>query len=94
MAKKRYSIDLKDVRAVILECAKCGATMGFSTSQWNSAPLGCSNCRGVESRDATAHQMYDSLRVSLADLTRVYTKLPFRVRFEFNGLEETEQAEV
>jgi hypothetical protein len=86
MASAIRSAKIQDVRAVVLECKKCGATVGYLPCKWNTIPFMCVNCGVARMGDTdNDYRTLNGFRVALQNLCESSEGLPYHVKFEFNG---------
>ena len=83
----RYLIELKDLKAVRIDCAACGAAVSFRLKDWQTIPTECPGCRvswhhgEQDDRFKTLSRFSVSVRAMRA-MTEQDT--PFRLRFEMD----------
>ena len=83
------SVKIQDMKTVILECKKCGATVGYKPCDWKSIPYSCINCGEARMSDgSTDHTVLNGFRLALQRLCEYNEKQPYQVKFEFNGTSE------
>jgi len=83
--EQRYVLDLVDVLAIRLDCAKCGSALAISPTHWMFVPSECPGCRADLSTPPSAGQtalqrFAQGLKGLLAEMAE--GELPYRVRLE------------
>jgi hypothetical protein len=83
-SETRTTIEATDVKAVELECVKCGFRTVWPLNQWNGRYVRCATCG--ESWPVLQNALYDALGRVVTSLSEIAkadrAAIPFRIRFE------------
>ena len=81
----RYLIELKDLKAIRIDCASCGAAVSFRLKDWQTIPTECPGCR-VSWHHGEQNDRFKTLSrfsVSVRAMgVMAEQDTPFRLRFE------------
>jgi hypothetical protein len=85
--EQRYVLDLVDVLAIRLDCAKCGSAAAISPAAWKVVPDRCPGCGASLSTPPVGgmtplQRFAEGLKGLLEQMNATEGKLPYRVRLE------------
>jgi hypothetical protein len=82
----RVVLDLADIRAIRLECSRCGTTVSFKAEGWDKIPAQCAGCgESWHNGESTpVFQAVNRLAVGLRGVIGSTPTMTFRVRLELD----------
>ena len=81
---KRICFEPSDIRAIQLECKKCGTTVSCKVEEWRPEASRCPNCSVTLIGDGKEVFPLKKLAESLHFLLTYGDEYAFRLRLEFN----------